>query len=307
MELKLGNILLRYRIAVAIILSCGLFIPGENLKAALPDNGDSEGNKEVIPFKIPRIELPDIPSNEVSIADFGAVSGGETINTKSINDAIVAVANKGGGKVVVPAGIWLSGPIVLRDKIELHLENNAILLFSSDADLYPLVETSFEGLDMLRCQPPISAIEASDIAITGNGVIDGGGDAWRPVKRVKLTEGQWNNLVNSGGVVDSGGKTWYPDEGALKASVITREKQNDEISKAEWMQMKRWLRPVLLGLTGCSRVLLTGVTFRNSPSWCLHPLCCDNLTIDNVKVFNPWYSQNGDALDIESCSNATMQ
>ena len=176
MELKLGNILLRYRIAVAIILSCGLFIPGENLKAALPDNGDIEG-----------IELPDIPSNEVSIADFGAVSGGETINTKSINDAIVAVANKGGGKVVVPAGIWLSGPIVLRDKIELHLESNAILLFSPDADLYPLVETSFEGLDMLRCQSPISAIEASDIAITGNGVIDGGGDAWRPVKRVKLT------------------------------------------------------------------------------------------------------------------------
>ena len=307
MELKLGNILLRYRIAVAIILSCGLFIPGENLKAALPDNGDIEGGKEAIPFRMPRIELPDIPSNEVSIADFGAVSGGETINTKSINDAIVAVANKGGGKVVVPAGIWLSGPIVLRDKIELHLESNAILLFSPDADLYPLVETSFEGLDMLRCQSPISAIEASDIAITGNGVIDGGGDAWRPVKRVKLTEGQWNNLVNSGGVVDSGGKTWYPDEGALKASVITREKQNDEISKAEWMQMKRWLRPVLLGLTGCSRVLLTGVTFRNSPSWCLHPLCCDNLTIDNVKVFNPWYSQNGDALDIESCSNAIVQ
>lgn len=293
--------------AAAIVFSFVVLIPIGNIKAALPDNGDREEKAESFHFKMPHIELPDIPSNEVSIVDFGAVSGGETINTKHINDAIVAIADKGGGKVVVPAGIWLSGPIVLRDKVELHLESNAILLFSTDADLYPLVETSFEGLDMLRCQSPISAVGATDIAITGNGVIDGGGDSWRPVKRVKLTEGQWNNLVNSGGVVDPGGKTWYPDEGALKASVITREKKNDEISKAEWMQMKRWLRPVLLGFTGCSRVLLTGVTFRNSPSWCLHPLCCDNLTIDNVKVFNPWYSQNGDALDIESCSNAIVQ
>lgn len=307
MDFKKRKILLRCRVAAAIVFSFVVLIPIGNIKAALPDNGDREEKAESFHFKMPHIELPDIPSNEVSIVDFGAVSGGETINTKHINDAIVAIADKGGGKVVVPAGIWLSGPIVLRDKVELHLESNAILLFSTDADLYPLVETSFEGLDMLRCQSPISAVGATDIAITGNGVIDGGGDSWRPVKRVKLTEGQWNNLVNSGGVVDPGGKTWYPDEGALKASVITREKKNDEISKAEWMQMKRWLRPVLLGFTGCSRVLLTGVTFRNSPSWCLHPLCCDNLTIDNVKVFNPWYSQNGDALDIESCSNAIVQ
>lgn len=306
MEFITRNITLWHRNTVAIMLFCGLFSSIGSAKAVLPNNGDNTV-EETLPFSMPQIELPNIPSYKVSIIEFGAVPDGETINTKSINDAISAVSNRGGGKVIVPAGIWHSGPIELRDKVELHLERNAILMFSSDAEQYPLVETSFEGLDMVRCQPPISAVGISDIAITGSGVIDGGGDAWRPVKRAKLTEKQWDNLVESGGVVDASGKTWYPDEGALKASMLTRSKSHDEISIVEWQQMKRWLRPVLLGFTGCSRVLLDGVTFRNSPSWCLHPLCCDNLTISGVKVFNPWYSQNGDALDIESCSNAIVE
>lgn len=307
MRLNPQNITLWHKIFFAIMFFCGLFLSWGHVKAVLPKILDNIESEEPVPFNMPKMELPNIPTYKVSIIEFGAVSDGETINTKFINDAISAVADKGGGRVVVPAGIWLSGPIVLRDRVELHLENNAILLFSSNTDLYPLVETSFEELDMLRCQSPISAVGVSDIAITGNGVIDGGGDAWRPVKRSKLTDGQWNNLVKSGGVVDSSGKTWYPDEGALKASIITRTKQYDEISKEEWIYMKRWLRPVLLGFTECKRVLLRGVTFRNSPSWCLHPLCCENLTIDSVKVFNPWYSQNGDALDIESCSNVIVE
>ena len=261
---------------------------------------------EALPFDMPVVQRPSFPDYQVDIRDFGAKADGETLNTEAINNAIKAVSEKGGGKVVIPEGLWLTGPVVLQNNVNLHVEKNALVLFSGDADLYPLVRTSFEGLDMLRCQSPISAMNAENIAITGHGVLDGSGDSWRPVKRNKMTDGQWKSLMKSGGVVDESGKVWYPNEGALKASILTGSKEKREISDSEWEGMKRWLRPVLLSIVKSKRVLLEGVTFRNSPSWCLHPLSCEDLTLNGVKVFNPWYSQNGDALDVESCKNVVV-
>lgn len=261
---------------------------------------------EALPFDMPVVQRPSFPDYQVDIRDFGAKADGETLNTEAINNAIKAVSEKGGGKVVIPEGLWLTGPVVLQNNVNLHVEKNALVLFSGDADLYPLVRTSFEGLDMLRCQSPISAMNAENIAITGYGVLDGSGDSWRPVKRNKMTDGQWKSLLKSGGVVDESGKVWYPNEGALKASILTGSKEKREISDSEWEGMKRWLRPVLLSIVKSKRVLLEGVTFRNSPSWCLHPLSCEDLILNGVKVFNPWYSQNGDALDVESCKNVVV-
>ena len=261
---------------------------------------------EALPFDMPVVQRPSFPDYQVDIRDFGAKADGETLNTEAINNAIKAVSEKGGGKVVIPEGLWVTGPVVLQNNVNLHVEKNALVLFSGDADLYPLVRTSFEGLDMLRCQSPISAMNAENIAITGHGVLDGSGDSWRPVKRNKMTDGQWKSLLKSGGVVDESGKVWYPNEGALKASILTGSKEKREISDSEWEGMKRWLRPVLLSIVKSKRVLLEGVTFRNSPSWCLHPLSCEDLTLNGVKVFNPWYSQNGDALDVESCKNVVV-
>lgn len=261
---------------------------------------------EALPFDMPVVQRPSFPDYQVDIRDFGAKADGETLNTEAINNAIKAVSEKGGGKVVIPEGLWLTGPVVLQNNVNLHVEKNALVLFSGDADLYPLVRTSFEGLDMLRCQSPISAMNAENIAITGHGVLDGSGDSWRPVKRNKMTDGQWKSLLKSGVVVDESGKVWYPNEGALKASILTGSKEKREISDSEWEGMKRWLRPVLLSIVKSKRVLLEGVTFRNSPSWCLHPLSCEDLTLNGVKVFNPWYSQNGDALDVESCKNVVV-
>lgn len=261
---------------------------------------------EALPFDMPVVQRPSFPDYQVDIRDFGAKADGETLNTEAINNAIKVVSEKGGGKVVIPEGLWLTGPVVLQNNVNLHVEKNALVLFSGDADLYPLVRTSFEGLDMLRCQSPISAMNAENIAITGDGVLDGSGDSWRPVKRNKMTDGQWKSLLKSGGVVDESGKVWYPNEGALKASILTGSKEKREISDSEWEGMKRWLRPVLLSIVKSKRVLLEGVTFRNSPSWCLHPLSCEDLTLNGVKVFNPWYSQNGDALDVESCKNVVV-
>lgn len=263
---------------------------------------------ENLPFDMPRVEQPSFPDYVVSVLDFGAKNDGVTLNTEAINNAIKAVNAKGGGTVVIPAGLWLTGPIVLLSNVNLCTEENSLILFTDDFEAYPIIETSFEGLDTRRCQSPISAWNAENIAITGHGTFDGAGDRWRPVKKEKMTARQWNNLVKSGGVTDAEGKIWYPTAGALKGAMATKDFNNPEgiNTDEEWAEIRPWLRPVLLNIVKSKKVLLDGVTFKNSPSWCLHPLSCEHITIHNVKVFNPWYSQNGDALDLESCTNALI-
>ena len=276
-----------------------------NPESGTKEQGDVYRN---LPFSMPEVSQPSFPDYEVNIRDFGALSDGVTLNTEAINNAIKAVSSKGGGKVIIPEGLWLTGPVVLLSNVNLYAEKNALIVFSSDTSLYPIIDTSFEGLDTKRCQSPISAMNAENIAITGNGVFDGAGDRWRPVKKDKMTERQWKNLVSSGGKVDENGKVWYPDAGALKASVLMTGQNNGqkEITDEEWTYMKSWLRPVMLSIVKSKRILLEGVTFKNSPGWCIHPLSCESLILNDVKVFNPWYSQNGDALDVESCKNVVV-
>ena len=275
-----------------------------------PGNGTKEKEDvyKNLPFSMPEVSKPSFPDYEVNIRDFGALSDGVTLNTEAINNAIKTVSSKGGGKVIIPEGLWLTGPVVLLSNVNLYTEKNALIVFSSDTSLYPIIEASFEGLDTKRCQSPISAMNAENIAITGSGVFDGAGDRWRPVKKDKMTERQWKNLVSSGGKVDENGKVWYPDAGALKASVLMTGQNSGqkEITDEEWIYMKSWLRPVMLSIVKSKRILLEGVTFNNSPGLCIHPLSCESLTLNDVKVFNPWYSQNGDALDVESCKNVLV-
>ncbi len=166
--------------------------------------------------QLPRPALPAFRKDTISIASFGAKPDGITLNTKSIDDAIASCAKKGGGVVLVPAGNWLSGPIVLQSNVNLHLAKNALLQFSKDYNQYPLVAGNFEGVPAARNQSPISATGASNIAITGFGIIDGNGDAWRMVKREKLNETQWGNLLASGGLLSEDKKTWYPSEQSFK-------------------------------------------------------------------------------------------
>ena len=281
-------------------------LPAQNAVHAQCKNSIDENIYKELPFNMPKVEQPSFPDYTVSILQFGAKSDGTTLNTKAINDAIKAVNAKGGGKVVIPEGLWLTGPIELLSNVNLHTEKNALVVFTDDFNAYPILETSFEGLNTRRCQSPISAHNAENIAITGYGVFDGSGDSWRPVKKSKLTAGQWDALVKSGGVVDK--SIWYPTAGSLKGALACKNFNNPEgiETDEEWNEIRPWLRPVLLNIVKSKRVLLEGVTFKNSPSWCLHPLSCEHITINQVKVFNPWYSQNGDALDLESCKNALI-
>lgn len=262
-----------------------------------------------LPFQMNKVQLPVFPDYSRSITEFGAVADGITLNTEAFDKAIKAVAEKGGGKVIVPAGLWLTGPIVLQSNINLYLEENALVLFTADHTQYPIVKTSFEGLETRRCQSPISALNAENVAITGKGVMDGNGDTWRPVKKDKMTANQWKKLVASGGVLDESGRIWYPSKGSIKGAMACKNFNVPEgiNTDEEWNSIRDWLRPVLLSFIKCKKVLLEGVTFKNSPSWCLHPLSCEDITINNISVSNPWYSQNGDALDLESCNRALIQ
>ncbi|MCL2098421.1 MAG: glycoside hydrolase family 28 protein [Bacteroidales bacterium] len=262
---------------------------------------------ENLPFPMEKIKLPTFPNNTVNIKDFGAKDDGNTLCTEAFAKAIDALAAKNGGKLIVPRGLWLTGPIVLKSNINLHIERGGVIIFSPDFSLYPLIETSFEGFDTRRCQSPLSAKEAENIAITGEGVIDGSGEAWRPVKKEKMTDRQWKELLASGGVLNDKRNIWWPTASALHGSldVIDQNvpKARDE---AGWLAIKDFLRPVMVSLVSCKNVWLDGVTFQNSPAWNIHPLMCENLVISNLTVRNPWYSQNGDGLDVESCKNVVV-
>ncbi|MFY0688550.1 MAG: glycoside hydrolase family 28 protein [Cyclobacteriaceae bacterium] len=263
-----------------------------------------------VPFAFGVFDEPTFGNYEVLISEFGAKTGGQFNNASAIARAIADVAAKPkGGKVIIPAGIWLSGPIELKNNINLHLQEGALLVFSRNQMEYPLVETSFEGLNTVRCQSPIYAKNLENIAITGKGIIDGSGDAWRMVKRSKMTDGQWNRLIKSGGVLSDSEDVWYPSQSFKEGAKLVNNFNVPRNMKTmeEFETIHDFLRPVMISIVGCKGVLLDGPTFQNSPAWNIHPLMSENIIIRNIDVRNPWYSQNGDGLDIESCKNVIVE
>ena len=288
--------------AVYTILLTGCINPDK------PGESDLLKTYKNIEFEMTIVQEPEIPDNVVSITDFGAVSGGNVINTEAFADAIDAVTKKGGGKIIIPAGVWLTGPIILKSNIELHAEFGALIKFSDNKDLYPIIETNFEGLNTFRCLSPIYGKEVENIAFTGKGVWDGSGEAWRPVKREKLTERQWKKLTGSGGITDEKERIWYPSEQYKKA--IENAELNvrkDLRTKEDFEAIRDFLRPVMVSIQNSKRVMFDGPTFQNSPAWCLHPLIVEDLIVRNITVRNPWFSQNGDGIDIESCKNVIVE
>jgi polygalacturonase len=263
---------------------------------------------EGIEFDMRPVQEPAIPQNVVTITDFGAVSGGQFLNSQPFADAINAVFKQGGGKVIIPPGIWLTGPIILKSNLELHAEEGALILFSTDKNLYPVIETSFEGLETWRCLSPIYGKNIENVAFTGKGIWDGSGDAWRFVKKSKLTESQWKKLVSSGGVVSDKGNEWYPSEQFKMAQQFAdMNVRTDLKTREEFEAIRDFLRPVMVSIQNSKRILFDGPVFQNSPAWCIHPLEIEELTVRNVTVRNPWYSQNGDGIDIESCKNVIVE
>lgn len=260
-----------------------------------------------LPFDMEPVERPSIPDRSVTLTDFGGVGNGDYLNTDAFAKAIAHLSSQGGGRLDVPQGVWHTGPIALESNIELHLDDNAIIVFSTNKDLYPLVYTIFEGQNTYRCHSPIYAVDKKNIAITGKGIIDGNGDAWRAVKKDKVNENEWEELLDRGGVVSENGKDWYPSES------FRRGAQNSDQNVSKWAttiedfeSIRDFLRPVLVSIVNCENVLLDGPVFQNSPCWTIHPALCTNLIVNDITVRCPWYAQNGDGIDIESCDRVLL-
>ncbi|WP_057937400.1 glycoside hydrolase family 28 protein [Algoriphagus resistens] len=288
-------ILLKFKLLLVLALSTTYAFAQQTLETIY----------EGMEFDMPKVKETSFPNFEKSILEYGAVGDGLTKNSEAFKTAIEAVNKAGGGKVIVPRGVWLTGPITLLSNVNLHLEDGALIRFSKDKDDYPLIETSFEGLSTIRCQSPINAHQVENVAITGNGTIDGSGEVWRAVKKGKMTESQWKNLVNSGGIVE--GTNWFPTQSYLNGhNAASSFNVPDITDPKELEKMKDFLRPVMVSIRKSKRVLLDGPTFQNSPAWNIHPLMSEDVIIRNLNVRNPWFSQNGDGLDLESCKNALI-
>ncbi len=222
----------------------------------------------------------------VSLADFGGVGDGVTSNTEAIAKAIAKLDKAGGGSLVIPEGIWLTGPVVLKNCIDLHLERGAVLLFSPDKREY---------LSGNSIRPCISASKRHDVSITGEGIIDGNGEWWRPVKRGKVSDVEWNDYKFMGGTVTDDGKLWYAFD----------LKHYENIAEDPKVQEK--MRTHLVRFTDCKGVTVRGVTLMNSPKFHLVPQRCTDVLIENVTVRCPWNAQNGDGIDIMASKNVVIR
>ncbi len=252
--------------------------------------------------------LPAIPKNELSLIKCGGKGDGKTLNTEAFAKAIETLSKKGGGKLIVPPGIWLTGPIQLKSNIELHLQAGSMIQFSRDFSLYPLSVVDTKGEREVCAASPISGTDLVNVAITGKGIIDGGGDAWRPVKKSKLPESDWKALVKSGGVLSKSGDTWYPN-----STVMEGAKKIEELIKIGSLNVKEYepyhdfLRPKMIRLINCKKVLIKDVLVQNPPNWTINPVLCEDVSIIHVTVKNDENAQNSDALDLESCKRSIVR
>ena len=256
--------------------------------------GDYQSCYQGLPVVMNEPTAPAIPQNSVRLTDFGAVADGVTINTKAFAKAISALVKQGGGRLIVPQGIFLTGPISLKDNIELHLERNAMILFSPDKNDFLDIDAKTGERKSDKARPGISASKRKNIAITGEGIIDGNGEWWRAVKRSKVSDTEWSTFRQMGGTEADGGTLWYPF-GLKHFGNVADSYQNQEK-----------MRTHLIRLTDCENVLIKGVTVQNAPKFHIVPQRCRNVIIDGVSVRCPWNAQNGDGIDLMQCRDVLV-
>jgi polygalacturonase len=230
-----------------------------------------------------RIVPPTFPDRTFDVTRFGASARRDVEHTTAFRAAIAACAAAGGGRVVVPAGRFVTGPIVLRSNVNLHLLDGAVIAFSQDPRAYlPPVFTRFEGVELLNYSPFLYAFEQDSIAITGNGTLDGQADAehWWPWRAQALAPG--------------GGRARLFDMGARGVPVAQRVFGEGS-----------GLRPNFIQPYRCTNVLIEGVTIVNSPMWEIHPVLCRNVTIRGVTIRS--HGPNNDGCDPESCRDVLIE
>ena len=237
------------------------------------------------------VALPSIPARSYPITGFGAVGNGITDCTAAIRRAFNAARAAGGGRVVVPAGNFLTGALSLYSKTGLHLEAGAVLRFKSDPAAYlPAVLTRFGGVDCYNYRPLIQAFGRRNVAITGSGVIEGGGDNshWWP----------WKGETEFG---------WSPGQPTQDADILALRAQNAmgvPVTQRIYGS-GHYLRPSLIQAYGCAKVLIDGVTIRHAPWWMVHTLFSTDITVRNVTFDS--LGPNNDGCDLECSSDILIE
>ena len=238
------------------------------------------------------IKQPVFPDKTFLITDYGAVEGDSTaLYHESINNAILACHNAGGGKVVVPQGTFYTGPITLLSNVNLHIEKGATLKFSTNpTDYFPAVLSRWEGIDCYNAHPLIYAYQAENIALTGEGTLDGQGsktDWWYMKGGRHTVEGMPDQIT-------SGGRARL--FGAAENGIPVEERI---------MTPADALRPPFVSFMNCTSALIEGVYITNSPFWVIHPIFCQDLIVRGVRINS--HGPNNDGCDPESCKNVLIE
>jgi polygalacturonase len=230
------------------------------------------------PFYMPPIELPAFRDCSFDIRDFGAVNDAETLNTRAFADAIRVCAEAGGGRVVVPPGIWLTGPIHLESNVNLHIQDGAEIRFSTNFEHYlPVVFTRYEGFECYNYSPLIYARNCTNIAITGEGRLNGQGEPW------------WKLVGKS-----------------RKASIRLYDMvcNNVPVKERVFGTVEDGLRPSFVQPVNCRRVLLEDFTIVDGPMWTIHPVYCRDVVVRGVTIST--HGRNGDGVNPDSSAAAVL-
>jgi polygalacturonase len=229
------------------------------------------------PFPMQRPELPRIPEASFDVRDYGAQPGADA--SAAIRRALEAASAAGGGTVRIPSGRWQSGPIELPSRTGLRVEAGATLLFSAEpSDYLPAVPTRFEGTELLGYRPLVSARDCSDVALTGEGRLEGRGPAW------------WRRL---------GG------EARAIARLQALARAGVPAAERVFASPEAELRPSFVQTFRCRNVLVEGVTLADAPMWAIHPVYSENVTVRGVTVLSR--GPNGDGVDPDSSRNVWIE
>ena len=247
-----------------------------------------------MPQLLARIFPPRIPNRDFDITNYRAREGQDV--SRAISKAISAASNAGGGRVVVPPGNWFTGPIQLKNRIELHVSAGATLLFSQDPARYPIVLTRWEGVELMNYSPLIYALGCEDVAVTGEGTLDGQADEehwwpWKGVTTGKREDVTKNNTDPAPQLADRNRLFQEAEDGV---PVIQR-----------MYGQGHFLRPSFIEPNRCRNVLIEGVTIRNAPFWVTHPTLCQNVTVRGIKVIS--HGPNNDGCDPESSRDVLIE
>ena len=238
------------------------------------------------------IKAPTFLEKDFLITKYGAkTTNSAAQNQKAINKAIAACSKKGGGRVIVPSGTFITGAITLLSHVNLVVEKDAVLKFAFEPDLYPIVPTRWEGIDCRNLSPCIYAYKQTDIAVTGEGTIDGSGanDTWWP----------WNGNPRFGfkeGMISQ--------RGGSRARLLKNAEDGVPMDQRIFTK-EDGLRPQLINFYLCENILMENLTLLNSPFWVIHPLLSKNITVRGMKIIND--GPNGDGCDPESCDGVLIE